>query len=286
MQKLNYSPNMVAKSMRNQRMPVVGIIVPDILYEPAGLFVRAAQQRLSHYGYTAAFFNTRQNTELTLQFIDLMKAQCAAGFLIIPDCTLDCTCFHDTHVIYIWEKPGLPDGQAYSLLKFDYCKGGALAAEYLLKEGCKKIAFIGDNGKYSSQAELFGSFRRALKQAGHDFDPQLHFPVDLLKTTAGIACLEERLLKNGLQFDGIFCGSQRLSIALLSVLFKHKISVPDQVKMIGYGELRMASYELLKFKAISENEEALAWKAVDALMDQIQNGAALPQTLSLDVQLV
>ena len=276
MEQLNYSPNVLAQSMRSQVMPIISLIVPDILYEPASQFVRAAQQRLYQYGYTASVFNSKSNREMTLKYIEMMKSQCTAGFLVIPDVDLEDDCFGNTPVLFAWNKPNNIHKTPYMTAKFDYRKAGFIAAEHLISRGCRELCILGYSNQHSMQQEFYTGYSEALDYYGLSNYPKRQFPVDFLRTTEGIILLNHYLDQYGLDFDGIVCSSQRHSIAALSVFQNRKIIMPDQVKMIGYGEMRMASYGLLQYSAIAENAERFGWQAADMLVHRIRQEETIP----------
>ena len=68
-----YVPNLVAKGLRTNLMPTVGIMVPDILNEPYGLFVRTAQQLLLKHGIISTICNTNDNPEITQEYVNILK---------------------------------------------------------------------------------------------------------------------------------------------------------------------------------------------------------------------
>ncbi len=271
MEQADYSPSVIAQSMRRKVMPIISIIVPDLLFEPAGLFVRAAQQRLNKFGYSVTVFNSRSDRELTQNYIEMMKRQCVAGFMVIPDNCLEKDCFGDTPVLFAWNEPSFPLDRPYIIAKFDYATAGKIATELLIERGCMSIGFLGSNLRNSYQKELYEGYSEALARHGIVNRKDLHFPVDYLRTTEGIALLKKHLDDNGLDFDAILCSSQRHVIAALSVFRERGISVPGEVRLVGYGEMRIANYGLLKYTAIAENEEVLAWSAADMLVRQIRH---------------
>ena len=271
MEQLNYSPNVLAQSMRSQVMPIISIIVPDILYEPASQFVRAAQQRLYQYGYTASVFNSRSNREMTLKYIEMMKSQCTAGFLVIPDGELENDCFGNTPVLFAWNKPKDAYKKPYMTAKFNYRKAGYIATEHLISQGCLELCILGCSDRHSMQQEFYTGYSEALDHYGLPNYPHRQFTVDFLRTTEGITLLNRYLDQHGLDFDGIVCSSQRHAIAALSVFQKREITMPNHVKMIAYGERRMASYGLLQYAAIVENEERFGWQTADMLIHRIRH---------------
>ena len=150
-----YTPNMIAKGLRTNIIPSVGIIVPDIVNEPYGLLARTAQQQLLNHGIISTICNTNDNTETTQQYIKNLKSQYVSGIIYVPDSRHGGIHFGDLPVVYLEHRPShsLPPNSA--VIESDDRNGGYLAAKELLDNGCRNIAVYMDTFRLSSFANRY-----------------------------------------------------------------------------------------------------------------------------------
>lgn len=282
---LHYTPDIIAQSMRTKVMPTVGIVLTDILDERAALFARAAQENLTAHGYQTVIFNSKRDPDAAFHFIQMMRAQHTAGFLFLSDCALNPECFGQTPVVYAWEDPLNKPAGPYSIARFDYRRGGLIGTEHLFERGCKRVAILRANCEFTSQVELYKGYMDAFENRGLKPDPDLSINVNYLRTQRAINLLRERIADKPLPFDGIFCCSYRLVIVAMSVFESLGIRMPDTVRLVGYSAMRMSRYGIMRYTAITEDEEALGRQAVDMLLTQIKQKDPPISTLIAPVSL-
>jgi DNA-binding LacI/PurR family transcriptional regulator len=138
----------------------------------------------------------------------------------------------------------------------DYCSvcgddrmGGRLAAERLISTGRRRIAFIGGPRVESEVKERYEGFAEAMRDAGRDPDALLAFG-DYSEPGAERAIAELAELDGGL--DAVFANSDYMAIAAMRWLMAHGRRVPDDVSVIGYDDLSIASYVTPRLTTITQ----------------------------------
>ncbi len=118
--------------------------------------------------------------------------------------------------------------------------GGKQACERLLSLGRKRIGFIGGpRAEGEVQGRLLG-YRDALSAAGRSFEPGLVVYGDYSEVSAE-RCTEE-LLEREPDIDGLFSNSDVMAIAAMRVLKARGRRIPQDVAVVGYDDLSLASY--------------------------------------------
>jgi DNA-binding LacI/PurR family transcriptional regulator len=139
--------------------------------------------------------------------------------------------------IVVWGAQ-LPS-QLYPTVGGDNVKGGRLAAEHLVAQGRRRIAFFGDTDLPEVEQRHRG-YCEALRAHGIEPDPRLHVPVSFMPSAGGEAV--ERLQAQGLEYDAIFACSDLLAMTAISALRSHGRIVPRDVAVVGYDDIELASY--------------------------------------------
>jgi DNA-binding LacI/PurR family transcriptional regulator len=135
----------------------------------------------------------------------------------------------------------------------DYCSvcgddrtGGRLAAERLISTGRRRIAFIGGPRVESEVKERYEGFAEAMREAGRDPDALLAFG-DYSERSA-----ERAMAELDASLDAVFANSDYMAIAAMRWLIAHGRRVPDDVAVIGYDDLSIASYVTPRLTTVAQ----------------------------------
>ena len=128
--------------------------------------------------------------------------------------------------------------------------GGRLACERLLSRGRRRIGFIGGpRAEPEVRGRLLG-YRDALKAAGKSFEPRLVAYADYSERS-GARAMEE-LLERQPDLDAVFSNSDVMAIAAMGVLKARGRRIPDDVAIVGYDDLSLASYVTPALTTVSQ----------------------------------
>jgi len=130
-------------------------------------------------------------------------------------------------------------------------KGGRLATERLLSLGRSRVGFLG-----GPRAEVEVQLRHkgyidALEAAQAGFDPRLVYYGDYGARSAARAV--DELLEREPRLDALFAGSDLMAIAAMRSLAARGRRVPEDVAVVGYDDLSIASYSTPALTTVSQN---------------------------------
>lgn len=282
---LNYSVNVGAANLRKRDIQTVGVtILGDSMQAISDPFL------LSVLGAVADALDERGMSLLLSRLKDdrkhLMAPMVAsgqvAGLIVIGQLT-----WHE-HLnelarqgvpMAVWGAC-LPDAM-YSVVGGDNAQGGYLATRHLLERGCKRIAFFGD--KAHPEAGLrYQGYRRALEEAAVQPDPRLE--QSFLFGDTRVRHVIDGWLDQNIAFDGVFANSDVTAISIIGALSERGISVPAEVKVVGYDDIPLSAHMHPSLTTVRQ-PAGLAGKAlVDMLFDAIAHRSR--RTLMLPTELI
>lgn len=283
---LNYSINVGAKNLRLGQNSTVAVVVPydsetrQHLSDPFFLSILGSlADALTDRGYDMLLSSIdAERLDLAAQIYDTGRA---IGIILIGQWR-----HHDQLnelavrkvPIVVWGAQ-LPQ-QLYCTVGSDNVKGGFLATEHLIAAGRRRIAFFGDVN-LPEVAQRYEGYRQALARHGLSLDPGLQLPVAFLAECAKEAVAG--LLANKVDFDAVFACSDLLAMTAISSLRENNIVVPDDIAVVGYDDIQLASYFHPPLTTVRQPIDAAGSSLVDSLLLLIEGKPALPQLLPTDL---
>lgn len=168
----------------------------------------------------------------------------------------------------------------------DNLTAGALATRHLLVQGCQNIAFVGLPEQRISAWERFKGYKAAIVGNGLALDKNMHFIVDEYSEAHGYLAGSE-ILKRKVLPDGIFAVSDFIAVGIMKRLLEVKIKIPQQVKIIGYGNYDIGKYFHPGLSTINITPEICGFKAVELLLEIVQQKEKhCPQEIEIPVALI
>ena len=149
----------------------------------------------------------------------------------------------------------------------DNVAGGKLAAEHLLAQGRKRLAFFG-NVEVPEFAARFAGFSQALAAAGHGAGTLL--PLHLTSESS-YGAIEAYLGKNPPP-DGIVAASDVIAMSALRALAVHGKRVPQDVGVIGYDDVMVASHTTPPLTTIRQDVARGAEMMIQMLFSRMEGG--------------
>lgn len=165
-------------------------------------------------------------------------------------------------------------------------EGGRMAAEYLIKKGHKRIAFLGDTDlpEYSIHpvSLRLKGFRQAAKQANLDIPKEFVRLAPYNQEQARIVAKE--LLDNPNPPTAIFAATDLQALGVLKAARQMNIKIPEQVAIIGFDDLDMAEYEDLT--TIRQHLDESGRIAIEILLSHIADTSRPIQHITLPLVLI
>jgi LacI family sucrose operon transcriptional repressor len=167
----------------------------------------------------------------------------------------------------------------------DNIQGGRMAAETLIKNGCRHILHVGDIiGEAAMPADQRKiGFQQVCDEEGIDYR-NVYFDKKSYDTLSYGKLIEEAM-KVYPQVDGVFANSDLIAAQVLQACRKLNISVPDQIKVVGFDDVNIASLTAPLLTTIHQPIEEMAEITIQ-LLDDAAAGKVIPKRTVLPVKLI
>lgn len=175
-------------------------------------------------------------------------------------------------------------GKHYSVNSDDYV-GGQLAAQEFLKSGCRRPLILNNRYMHSSVSGRVRGFIYEFEKAGISRDEIIIYEGDRSKSSFNSANdTVSYLWTKGDVFDCIFACSDWRAYGALVALQNKNISVPRDIKVIGYDGILISRYSKHPMTTIQQNPDTLATTAADTLLSLLK-GEQPDSQINIPVQL-
>ncbi len=154
-------------------------------------------------------------------------------------------------------------GRTYPVVGGDNFLGGALAGKHLMKSGRNRLVFLGDVNHVEVGMRHAGLVSALTgSRLSSDQTLMLSMPFD----TASAYEATRRLFESGKHHDAIVAASDLMAIAAMRALADLGIRVPDDVAVIGYDDIALASYVTPGLTTIRQDTAAGGKSLVQAML--------------------
>lgn len=158
------------------------------------------------------------------------------------------------------------EGQRHCVVGTDSFAGGVLAMRHLLDRGCRKLAFFGDTQGIEIAQRLDGA-RHAIAQSGTGATLEPYATrLSAQEMGSQIAADLDRMDP---QIDGIFAASDLIAMATLRLLHERGRKVPDDIALVGFDDLPLATQTVPQLTTVHQDIAAGAQQMVTSLMERI-----------------
>ena len=261
---LGYVPNAMARGLRKNSIPLVGIIVPDIINEFFSRIVLYIQLEMAKHGYSVFICNTNESEDQELMYLDSLQTMRISGLVCISGHDAEDERWPNVPTVYIDRNPARRI-QHSSAIESDNVSGGFQAGREVCRRGCERIALLRDVRPVSTVTKREQGYRQALADAGIAVDDSLILTTDKISEKTAYDAVAYAL-QSGKRFDGIFCTTDWLAMGALRALYNVHLTVPRDVRVVGYDDISVASYSAMPITTIRQDTDEMSRLAVEELI--------------------
>lgn len=266
---LNYTPNEMARNLFFRKCGIVAVIVPEVSHPFFAQFVSEAEKFLCEEGFQTMICNTYYEENYEQRYLEMLKRQKVDGIIFGSHTVLNQSSQYENanRPIVALDRDL---GKNIPCVSADHEGGGLMAAEALIRSGCKNVCQF----------------------AGFEVDKEISMPFNLRHKVFeehmkahGVACrsvytkwgsmeaeyyqeLAEDFLRDYPDADGVF-GTDMMIMAVLQSAMAQGKRVPEDLKLVAYDGTCGAGLTYPRITRIEQPITELAKESVRLVVDLI-----------------
>jgi LacI family transcriptional regulator len=272
-QELNYRPNSLARNLKTQRTHTIGLILPDITNPFFTEVVRGAEEVATQEGFAIILCNTVRNPDRERKALELLEDKRVDGLILcssgLPDGVL-VPLLKQHGAVVVFDR--IMDKTIAGSVKIEDAYGAVCATNHLLDIGRRRIGLLAGPAYYLGCKHRREGFRTALRNGGATVNPKHEILCE--PDEKGGFEAAQLLLKKHPNIDGLFCFNDLVAVGALTALKQIGTRVPDDVAVVGFDDIRLASLIRPTLSTVRVDKGRLGRAMAQMLLNRIQNQRA------------
>src|ERR1700687_404569 len=282
--KLNYRPNLLARSLAKQQTHTLGMVVTDIANPFFPAIVRAAEDAAQKAGYSVLLCNSDDKQDKEALYLELLLSKRVDGIILNKT----------PSALSIAQRRMLAETKAPVVLLMRTCPGlktdvvqtddrqGAIdAISHLARIGHKKIAFVSGPLNVSNARARRQGYCAALEEWGLEYVQQLTFEGDYRIESgyrAGHALLPHRP-------DAVLVTNYLMTIGFMSAADEIGLRCPEDFALVSFDDYSLRGCFRPRLTTIELPKYELGDAAVRLMLERLEGKRTQPITVNLMPQL-
>lgn len=269
----NFSPNDIAKSLRNSRrkpIKVIGVIVPEFTHYYFSSVLNGIEAAASKRDYRIIATTSREAYEREVQLCQMFEAHQVCGVIVSQAKSTT----HYEHFQSLIDR-GIPlvfydricTGINASLVVVDDYQGAFSAVTHLAQTGCRRIAYYGMRGNTVLGRNRYNGYRDALLKAGLQPDPSLVFVCD---NRDDAELMTPDILKRETPPDAFFCVNDDTAIGVMYTAKHAGFRIPDDISVCGFTNGQRAIACDPQLTTVEQRGEKVGEEAANILINKVE----------------
>lgn len=256
-----FVPNEVARSLFRKSAKTIGLVIPSIENPFFTHMASAIEKEADENGYRVILCTTHSSFEKEKAALQMLSSMNADGIILTRIDEKLLPYVEATNIPVVITDSQFLGGKDITYIYSDHYQGGKLAAEHLIECGCKKIVCIKGVQTIASAQARYRGYQDVCKE--HQMEEcTIDCDYDFQN---GLRAAEE-LLDKYPDVDGIIASNDMVAISVYKVLKKHNIAVPEQVQLVGYDDIEIASIMTPELTTIKQRVKTIGKKAAEIII--------------------
>lgn len=270
---LNYKPNSVAQSLRNQESRIIGLIIPQIVHHFFSNIINGVIQAAAKKGYLVITLQSNESYELEKKQIELLIEKNVDGILIsLSDKTIN-----HKHINQIIDY-GVPIVLYDKISKLVNCskviindrKAARNATQYLIDTGCRRIAHIRGPLAPQTTVDRFLGYKKALELNGIPYNESLVYTSENLSFEDGYS-IAKTMLEEHDDIDGVFSFTDLVASGVLVRFKEMGVDVPEDISIMGFSNWFLTNVTSPSLSTVDQPGYEMGKKAFSLLYHEIKS---------------
>ena len=284
---LGYIYDRVAANLRSHQSSTVGLIITEIGNPFFSELLVGVHEALDKEGYTVILGTTFDSPDKQDALLATMLEYRVGGVIMspVPGSSPD--------MVERLKQWGIPvilvarkmlSEEPFDYVGIDNVAAGRIAAEHLIEQGHRRIAFLGGFSNSSVWTDRKKGFCEAIEQAGLEMDESL-FVQSPATRQGGIEAIK-RVMQHPQPPTGVFCYNDVVASGVMLGLKEQGIVPGKDVAVVGFDNIPESAVFSPSLTTIAAFPDRLGAKAADLLHRRMKGDEEEAKKLILQPELV
>ena len=271
---LGYRPNLLARSLINNQSKILGILVPDLRISFFSEAVRGMYEEANKKGYETILLIHDENKTIERKKLEFLSDVHADGIL------LNATGHKSNYDIYrklgeegikivCWDRKLA--GLEYKSVIIDDKKASYELTTKMIKQGRRRILFLGPNTGIQVAKDRFEGYKLALNENKIALDPDL-----ILHSFRNFSDSYHKMfsiLKTKIKIDAVISIGGLITYGAGKAILESNRTVPKDIMIGEFGDNDIVSRLGVPFYTVNQNPYIMGKSSVDLLIRIIEQKA-------------
>ncbi len=288
-EKLNYRPNQVARSLSSRQTKSIGLVIKEIDNPYFAKVMKGVFDVCVKSGYTVLLGSSELDPEQERQSVETLRNQQVDGLIISPlhgdnkDFTYLAELLRYKYPLVMLEPV---KNFTTNVVGVDNAKAAYAAISYLINLGHSEIAYFA-GPLYSAHSEnRLEGYKQALMD--HNIPIRKNFIIQV-GSNIDDGHKAGKILFSNLENSptAVFCYNDLVAVGLVDVLIEMGISIPDEISVIGFDDITFCESARIPLTTVHMPTYQIGEAATRLLINQISNREqVLNERIVFDAHLV
>lgn len=273
----NFQPNALAKSLRETKSHVIGMILIDFINPYYATLLSACEREARKQGYSLVVSGTLGNIDLEGHYLDEMHRQRVGAVIMIGGGVDEIAPNRQLveHVNLISNNiPVITTGKLHGVdcyrVSLDEAMGMELVMEYLLSLGHREIAFLGGSRFVNQTVEKRSRYIEILQEN--------HIPVKEAYIVEGgkrydyqdgYECMEKLFQLDRLP-TAVIAVNDFVAIGVIHAIMERGLRIPEDISVAAFDDTYIAKMYKPQLTSVSYNYDLLGQKIIKTAIRAIE----------------
>lgn len=271
LEKFQYRPNEIARSLKSQSIKAIGMIVPDISNYFFSTLIKGVESIAREHGYYVILCNSGEDKEREKEYTDFLYQRQVSGLVIAIEGReaqfLDQYRKAGIPVVFVDNLPRIEDN--YDYVTIDNTKASRELTNHLIGLGHEKIAIITGSLDESVSDERLKGWEKALTE--HD--------IPIKKKWIGVGDFKQesgyRIMQGFLNQEetptAIFAANNFIAYGAMKAILEAGLRIPEDIALVCFDAIDFIGLLKPQITSIIQPAEEIGCLAGEIIMRKIQN---------------
>lgn len=269
-----FRPNLLARNLATKSSQTIGLVITNTLYTGSYFteLMQHSARLMEQQGRQLLLVDGKHSAEEERAAIQFLLDLRCDGVIIYPrflttDEMDNIIAQHNQPILVINRR--LRQHDSYCIYS-DQQRSSAEAVEQLIALGHRDIAFITGSLDSPTGRERLAGYKAALQKQGIAVDEGL-IVAGKWQAQNGMAAVNT-LVAQGRNFTALVASNDDMAVGALKALAQHQIAVPEQVAVIGFDDIPLASFTIPALSSVKMPVTEMIQETIERLIAMLDGG--------------